>query len=214
MEEEKVVKKGNNKSLLIIAVAIILIVIGVVLIVTGNNKSFIANDKKEDKQEQENTDNPTRHIVKGLTNEEAERIIIEKKDTEYAEELWTIGSAVVVAYNDNNEYLVKYSEIDSEFFARELMTIIQVIDGKSEVEQLPGWVEGEKDLTSYNFVFYEDNTNEEPVVEEPVVEEPQLDVPAIDETNENPPSIETPAMDNQIVETPENVEPTEPEKTE
>ena len=170
MEEEKAVKK-NNKPMLVMAVAVLFILAGVALIVTGNNKSFLAKEEAKPKEDNNNSENqeiveePPRVIIpEGLTNDEVANLISEKKQAEFSEETWTLGSVSIIGHDEKNEkYLVTYEEIQEDGSVVAKLTIVSVLNDVKSVE-LPGWIEGERDLTVYNFIY--ENGSTEPV--EPV----------------------------------------------
>ena len=205
MEEEKEVKK-NNKPIILIAVAALLIIAGVALIATGNNKSFLskkdepAPEEKDEKPKEDDIDDQNRGVLPiNITVEEVTELINNKKNAEYSEESWQVGTINIVAHDENNEkYLVTYEEIQEDGTIVNKQTIVSVLNNEKSVE-LPGWVEGERDLTVYNFIYesvnndqpveeptIEEPTIEEPVVEEPVVEEPVVEEPTIEEPDEEP----------------------------
>ncbi len=177
--EEKETKekepKKNNKATLIIFAAIVFIVAGAVLILTGNNiKLLNGNDKDGTEEKDKPTDDPKRGTNQELTVEEAKKILDDKKASDFPDSEWTIDEVVSVLRGDNNTYLVTY-KTTTDGNTDELQTIIFIENGVSNVE-LPGWHEGERDLTSYNFgnAATPDEPGEPPVEEptEPPVEEP------------------------------------------
>ena len=211
MEEDKKVKK-NNKPMILIAAAALLIIAGVALIVTGNNKSFLAKEEPKQEEKDDDTkdddviDDQNRGVVPiSITVEEITELINNKKLAEYSEETWQVGAINIVAHDENNEkYLVTYEEIQEDGTIVYKQTIVSVLNDEKSVE-LPGWVEGERDLTVYNFI-YETINNDQPIeepIEEPV-EEP-VEQP-IEEPVEQP--VEEP-VDQPVEEPVEQVEVTE-----
>lgn len=157
--------KKSNKSLLVIVIAILLIGVGVVLILTGNNKSFLVDDKsnsntnenkenQDGQNNQEPIDESQRNIIpQSISQEEIVSIILQKKNEDFSEETWYIGAVYTVAHDENNEkYLVKYEEVEEDGTIRNLLTIVTVLGNEKYVE-MPGWEEGERDLTVYNFIY-------------------------------------------------------------
>lgn len=171
MEEEKVAKKSKIPMILMVA-AVVLILAGVGLIMTGNNKSFIGKDEPNEPKESDeqiteqlpdNTENePPRVVVPiTITNEEVLQLINERKQLDFPEETWQAQSVVIVGHDSENEkYLVSYDEIDELGNITKKQTIVTVFTDSKYVE-LPGWNEGERDLTVYNFIMdSEMNTND------------------------------------------------------
>lgn len=162
--------KKSKKSLLVIVFAIVLIGVGAALIVTGNNKSFLKEDKKEsnenknENKEETPQDDPQRGIVPvTLTKEDVINLIFQKKNEELSEETWSVGNVEIIAHDENYEkYLVSYEEINEDGTVRILQTIVTVIADEKYVE-LPGWEEGQRDLTVYNFIYETIETPIEPV---------------------------------------------------
>ena len=72
-------------------------------------------------------------------------------------------TALLCAYKDGNtEYTTEYEEYAEDSTISTKQTIISVLNGEKSVE-LPGWVEGERDITVYNFIMYdEESTDPEP----------------------------------------------------
>lgn len=214
MEEEKKEKKPllGNKSIIIIAIAVLLIGAGAVLILTGNSKNLISTDKdKTENKTQDETskpeDEPKRAIQKDLTDDAAFDILEKEKEEKLSDEVWSIGAVEVLAHSNNN-YLVQYEQVETEGFSKQLLTIITIEDGNGIVKQLPGWVEGEVDITSYNFEYYETSTEQTNPVTEP--DGSTMELPEeVDNEPEEP--VENPG---EQVEQPTEVEPTETEPTE
>ena len=194
VEEKKVTKKSNT-PMIVIGLAILLIAVGVVLILTGNNKSFLAKDKEENIPQDEEKKNITPVELRLDTAIE----LIENEKTNAGEE-WVLGNVEIVARGDDNNFLVKYDkEYDTN--TETVQTIIRY-DGENWVARYPGWPEGSEDLTSFNFVY----NNEEPVEEPTPTEEP---VPTEEPTpteepapTEEPTPVEEPTLveDNSSVE--------------
>ena len=219
MEEGKEVKK-NNKPIILIALAVLFILAGGVLLATGNNKSFLAKDdpqpqedKKEDNTEIDvNIDDQNRNIIPiSLTEEEVRELINTKKEAEYSEEAWTVDSISIVAHDEKYEkFLVTYGEVQEDETVITKQTIVSVLNNEKNIE-LPGWIEGERDLTVYNFVY--DTTTDEPVEVEEPTEPTEVEEP-IEQPTE-PVEVEEPAeQPTETVEVTEPTEPTEPETNE
>lgn len=180
MEEENKVVKKNNNPILIIGLALVLIICGVALIVTGNNKSFLAKDKEEPapvepeptpEPQPEPIDDGQRGMVPhALSDEAALQLMVEKKEADFSDATWSIGVVKVIGHDETDEkFLVEYEEYAEDSTISTKQTIISVVNGEQTVE-LPGWVEGERDLTVYNFSMYEDEENA--VVDPTVPDEP------------------------------------------
>ena len=226
MEEEKKEKKSllGNKSIIIIAIAVVLIVAGTVLILTGNSKNLVSADKKENKTQDETQkpeDDPKRAIQKGLTDDEAFNILVKEKEEKLLDEPWSIGSVDVLAHGDNNTYLVQYEQVETEGFSKQLLTIITVEEANSVVKQLPGWVEGEVDITSYNFDYYSTEPVQEQATPEPVNptttpdEEDTTELPGeVDNEPVNQPAEQPVDQPEEPVEQPTEVEPVVPAENE
>ena len=153
MEEEKVTKK-NNMSLLLMAAAAIFILVGVGLILTGNNKSFMGKDEpqapKEETPDNTETEPPRAVVPTVITVEEISQLIDEKRQLEFADENWVAQSIKIVGHDPESEkFLVSYDEVDELGNLTKKQTIVTVLADSKYVE-LPGWNEGERDLTVYN----------------------------------------------------------------
>lgn len=173
MEEEKAPKK-KNKSVLILIAAIIFIAAGAVLILTGNNKNLLGDDKEKETpntEEDQKDDDTKRSAGKELSNEQALTILVEKYNESFSAETWSIQSVISVVSGDNNAYLVTYEEVTAEGTTATKQTIITINDGLSTAE-LPGWLEGERDVSSYNFGNQTAEPTETPSEPEQPVEEP------------------------------------------
>ena len=185
MEEETKVTKKNNNPLLIIGLAAVLIICGIALIVTGNNKSFLSKDKENDTPapvdpeptpEPDPIDDGQRGIVPhALSDETALQLLVEKKESDFADATWSLGVVKVIGHDEKDEkFLVEYEEYAEDSTISTKQTIISVVNGEQSVE-LPGWVEGERDITVYNFIMYdEESTDPEPTV--PVEQDPTVPV--------------------------------------
>ena len=172
MEEQKT--KKNKTPMIVMAIAVVLILAGVVLLVTGNNKSFLgSDDKKENKntEEQEKPveptepeDDPNRGLVPVvLSEEEVIQLILNKKQSEFSDETWSLGAVTIIGHDEKNEkFLVSYEEIGEDGTVVVKQTIVSVLNEEKNVE-LPGWIEGERDLTVYNFIIGEVVEPTEPV---------------------------------------------------
>lgn len=197
--EEKKAPKKNNTPMLVIGLAVLLIVAGIVLIVTGNNKSFLAKDKDENVPQEDGNREVTPVELKVDNAIE----LIEKEKIK-ANEDWTLGNLEIIARGNNNTFLVKYDkEYDTNL---ETVQTIITYDGENWTVEFPGWPEGSVDLTSYNFVY----NNEEPIEDptEQPVEEP-TEQPTVEEPTEQP-AVEEPAVQPAVEEQPvENNEATE-----
>ena len=166
MEAEKSVKK-NNTPLLIMLAAVLLIVAGVVLIVTGNNKSFMEKKetKEPNKEEQKPTDEDNEDEIpdKGLTptvvtEDEIINLLVQTKEKDFPGETWRVEGVVLLGHDEENEkILISYNEVQEDSTIVTKQTIVSILNGEKSVE-LPGWVEGERDLTVYNFISYDSKT--------------------------------------------------------
>ena len=107
MEENNEAKK-SNKSLLVIAFSVLLIDIGVVLIVTGNNKNLFGKKEDKPKEEEPVENDPKRGTLPvALTDEEALALLVQKKQTDFSDQTWSIQNAKVIAHDEKYEkYLV------------------------------------------------------------------------------------------------------------
>lgn len=155
--------KKSKTSIYIIVIAILLIVAGVVLIMTGNNKSFIEkkDTKKpaeEEKKEEEPKDEdiPDRILDPYYIDEEIVLdLIVEKKNNEFPGENWSVQNVNLIGHDEEGEkILVSYDEVHEDSSTVLKQTIVSILNGEKSVE-LPGWIEGERDLTVYNFIPYE-----------------------------------------------------------
>lgn len=156
-EEVKEAPKKKNNAMYLVAAAVLFILVGVGLIATGNNKSFLNNDEKE-KEKQDVVDEPNKgNKPAELTDEDVEKILKDQKEKELSTETWNIGMANIVAKGDNNSYLVLYEEMLEDGTVTVKQTVVVMENGEGKAE-LPGWVEGEKDLSAYNFVNVDEPT--------------------------------------------------------
>ena len=143
-------------SIAILFVSVLLIVVGGALILTGNNKSLV-NNKDSEKKESNEQEQKLEEIFKkknplGISEDEIKELILEKKNNEYPDEKWSVGSVEIVGHDIKDErLLVTYYEVHEDESIIIKQTIVSVINGEKVVE-LPGWAEGERDLTVYNFV--------------------------------------------------------------
>ena len=160
-------KKKSNTSIIIILLAVVMIATGIILIVTGNNKSFW--NEKKDKKTNENKNDEEKIPPKGLvpnnvTEEEIAQLLIETKEAEFPNETWTVDYVKIVGHDEENErLLVSYCEVHEDFSMTVKQTIVSILNGDKRAE-LPGWLEGERDLTVYNFIVdYEILPNESSV---------------------------------------------------
>lgn len=146
MNMEEKVAKTSNKSKLIIILAILIIGAGVVFMVTGSRDQK-GNSKKEDEV---NETNKGTQLFK-LSDEEARVILQEMRDYGYPEANWTIKDVKVIAYGNNNSYLISYTHVEGKE-STALKTIITVELDASNVLEFPGW-SYERDLTEYEFKY-------------------------------------------------------------
>ena len=170
--------------------AVVLIAAGAILIVTGNNKNLLGNDtkeapkeeeKKEEPKEDEPKEDPKRSTPRELTIDEAYQILQEQYALgNHAEEGWSIQAVLSIEAGLNNSFFVAYEEIGSDGLPYEKVTIIFLYDGSSSAE-LPGWFEGERDVSEYHFGEKLNQQQEQPQEEPPVEEE--LTEEQIDEIN-------------------------------
>ena len=170
MEKEKTSKK-NNSSVVIMLLAILMIAAGVGLIVTGNNKSLWDDKEKDNKGEQQEQpddedDIPDRARVQyGISEEEIEELLIETKANDFPEETWEVSNIMIIGHDENNEkLLISYGEIGDDLTIVYKQTIVSLLNGEASVE-LPGWNEGERDLTVYNFIMDNDEEEDEEDIE-------------------------------------------------
>lgn len=162
MEEKGTVKKSNAPMLIMLA-AVLLIVAGVVLIVTGNNKSFWEKEEPKEGNKEENKQNPNHNIneipskkIKPgiVTEEELVQLITETKKRDFPGETWEVGEVKLLAHDEEDEkVLISYTEVHEDLTIVTKQTIVTILNEEKMVE-LPGWAEGERDLTVYNFIDY------------------------------------------------------------
>ena len=193
MEEKQ--KKGKT-SLYVIILAILLIGVGAGLIVTGNNKSFLKEKKTENNESNENkdkendkeqpTEDPQRGVVPAiLTEEQVINLIVQNKNKDMPNETWSVGRVEIIAHDENNEkFLVIYEELNEDGTVRNLFTIVTVL-GEDYFVELPGWEENERDLTIYNFIYYETESDEEITPVEPNNQEESGEITENNETVDN-----------------------------
>ena len=193
MEEKNNVKK-NNTPIFIMIFAALLIIAGVALILTGNNKSFWKNKKTDNanKEQQESKGNEEDIPDRGLTptvitEKEILQLLIDKKQSEFPEENWGVDYVNIIAHDEEYEkILVSYGEFQEDSSVVVKQTIVSILNGEKDVE-LPGWIEGERDLTVYNFIMNESEILEEDDLEpdlefeEPVLEDYEYAGPSLDE---------------------------------
>lgn len=148
-EVKETPKKKNNNAMYLLVAAVLFILVGVGLIATGNNKSFLSDDKEEKENNEDDVNKVNKPVE--LTEEDVEKILKDQKENEFSTETWSIGVTNIVAKGDNNSYLVLYEEVSEDGTVTVKQTVIAVENGEGKAE-LPGWLEGEKDLSSYNFV--------------------------------------------------------------
>ena len=180
MEEQKKVKK-SSAPIYVMIFAVLLIVAGVVLIVTGNNKSFWEKkepkkENEQEKQEEKKEETPNRGLIPPVvTEEEVLQLINNTKLVEYPEENYGVDFVTLIAHDEENEkILVSYGEFQADASVVVKQTIVSILNGEKSVE-LPGWIEGERDLTVYNFIMYDEDEDE--------VGEPNIDLegPVLDD---------------------------------
>jgi len=181
MEEQKKVKK-SSAPIYVMIFAVLLIVAGVVLIVTDNNKSFWEKkepkkENEQEKQEEENEETPNRGLIPPVvTEEEVLQLINNTKLVEYPEENYGVDFVTLIAHDEENEkILVSYGEFQADASVVVKQTIVSILNGEKSVE-LPGWIEGERDLTVYNFIMYDEDETFEPNIdlEGPVLEDEDI----------------------------------------
>ena len=200
VKEEPVQNKKNNTPMLIVVVALLLIGAGVALVMTGNNKALFGNETKKEEAKQ-NTDVPTsqKNPNEILTEEEALRILEADRAANHAEEGWVIGSIKILGKSSKqNANLVQYEEVTGD-----IIVVKQTVFSYSEegwTADLPGWLEGERDLTDYDFII---GVIEEPGKDEPVIELPTEEVPTEEVPTEEVPTQEEPQTP---IETPKGAE--------
>lgn len=218
MEEQKVVKK-NNTPIILIGLAVLLILTGIGLIVTGNNKSFFDNDKGKEKEQNTEVepDQPTevdddsqRGIIPNvITEDEVLQLITITKEMQFPNETWHVQYVNIIGHDEKNEkFLVSYGEVNEEASVVEKQTIVSVLNGSKNVE-LPGWIEGQRDLTVYNFIMDE---LVEPSTDQTTPTDPTMPVDPIDPTvpaEPVEPSTDPTIPDDQAVQL-EPVQPQEP----
>ena len=62
----------------------------------------------------------------------------------------------MIAHDEEGaKILVSYEEVHEDGSTILKQTIVSILNGEKSVE-LPGWIEGERDLTVYNFIPYEE----------------------------------------------------------
>lgn len=202
MEKEKATKKKNS-SIIIMLLAVLLIAAGVGLIVTGNNKDFWnGKDKEEeqvDDQGDEEDDIPDRARVQyGVSEDEIQELLDETKAKDFPEETWVVGSVEIIGHDENNEkLLVSYGEVHEDLTIIFKQTIVTNINDELSVE-LPGWIEGERDLTVYNFIM---DVEEDEEVEDDDESDDYDEVGETDETGS--PEFEVPDLDDEELSGPE-----------
>lgn len=182
MEEQKVVKK-SSAPIYIIIFAILLIAAGAVLIFTGNNKSFW--DKKEPKEEEKDKPDdktPNKGLVPTvITDEDALYYIEQHKKAVGKEFAWEAKNAKIIGHDENYEkYLVVFDEVGTDGTVVSKQTIISLLPDEKWVE-LPGWVEGERDLTVYNFIMNSISGEASIEIETPELEDYEYSGPSLDE---------------------------------
>lgn len=155
-EELKETPKKKNNSMYLFVAALLFILVGVGLIATGNNKSFLSDEKKESEKDEDDVNKGNKPVE--LTEEDIEKILKDQKEKDFSTETWSVGVTNIVAKGDNNSYLVLFEEISDDGIVTVKQTVITMENGEAKAE-LPGWLEGEKDLTSYNFVNLDEPTD-------------------------------------------------------
>ena len=92
--------------------------------------------------------------IKEMSKDLAYSILKKYKDEKLKDANWSLGKVELVAYGDNNTYLVSYEEINNDDYTEELTTVIQLKDGEWTTE-LPGSSGYSDDsFAKYNFVYY------------------------------------------------------------
>lgn len=157
--------KKSKTSIYIIVIAILLIAAGVVLIMTGNNKSFIekkdtkkpSEEEKQEEEQNKEEEIPDRGLDPYYVDEDIILdLIVEKKNSEFTEENWGVQNVTLIAHDEEGaKILVSYEEVHEDASTILKQTIVSILNGEKSVE-LPGWIEGERDLTVYNFIPYEE----------------------------------------------------------
>ena len=72
---------------------------------------------------------------------------------------------------------------------------MSILNGEKSVE-LPGWIEGERDLTVYNFIYYSESPSVDEETEEPEIDVNESDEGAPVDSGEDLESLEEPVLDD------------------
>jgi len=135
----------NKKGIILIILSFILITIALIMIFTSSE------EKTNDKKKNVSPPRPFLEIdARGLIYEK----IFSNKITG-----WSIGNTKLIAHNkDNTKYLIRY-EIVLVDGAKEEYESVAIIGEKKDME-FPGWRSGEKNLDEYNFIYYDNQDNQ------------------------------------------------------
>lgn len=132
----------NKKGIIIIFLSIILIAAGLVIYFTSSG---------EEKKERKNTASPPRPFAAI----DARGLLYEKIFSSNSG-IWNIGDTKLIAHTeDNSKYLVRYERILENGTKEEYESIVTIGDTKDM--DFPGWAIDSKDLSEYNFIYYENN---------------------------------------------------------
>lgn len=141
-------KNTNNKNEKKESPITIIIFIGLLLVAIGIPAIFLKDNKKDDK---EDIITLRKILPEELNNNTAKEILQYGHDTMLKKENWEVVNASLYATNDLNGFVINY-EAKNNTGTWYKQTIITYKNGTWTID-LPGWAEGEKDISSYG-TFY------------------------------------------------------------
>lgn len=132
----------NKKGILLIILSIILIAAGLIIYFTPKKE---VNDRK----------NKNASPPRPFAAIDARGILYEKIFASNSG-VWNIADTKLIAHTkDNSKYLIQYERL-LEDGTKEVYESIITIGEKKDMD-FPGWDIGSKDLSEYNFIYYENN---------------------------------------------------------